>query len=396
MSTRRDEVAELLQCRELYRHFRESIFDGEQPPGTGGLRNYYAALIADLIAFVEAATSTDERPCVLMIKPNGEKDYLLSVTAHRYFKLVPTFIMIVAMLSKRYSYSEHIELFREACASLDISDPATIRDDNWHPVFFRHPSGMDGAATFNALCSFLRRNWTATGYKAQFRRRQKESRERSKDYQRYIDAWFTRLAKLIVLRIDLSYQPEHWETITFDDLNSDYERLENNARHNKIFRGWRGHITKVEYGLGKGLHMHMLFLFATEHQQAIRHVYLAQQIGEYWKTVVTKGRGAYWNCNADSKKYQRWGKLGIGPIHVEEDREKVRNLKSFVVDYLCKIDQFLRPKGIKGVQLIRRGNWPPHEPKKLGRKRKDRPIDSTAERIANVADLADAVDARGS
>ena len=77
----------------------------------------------------------------------------------------------------------------------------------------------------NALCSFLRRNWAATGYKAQYRRRQKETRQRSKDYQRYIDAWFTKLAKLIVLRIDLSYQPEHWGTISLDDLNADYERL---------------------------------------------------------------------------------------------------------------------------------------------------------------------------
>lgn len=147
----------------------------------------------------------------------------------------------------------------------------------------------------------------------------------------------------------------------------------------------------------KIFHMHMIFLFDTEHKQAIRHVYLAQQIGRYWKTVVTKGRGAYWNCNADTKNYQRWGKLGIGPIHAEEDREKIRNLKLFVVDdYLCKMDQFLRPKGIKGVQLIRRGNWPTPEPKKLGRKRKVRPNYPVAECTGNMANLADAVDALGS
>ncbi len=74
MSIRRDEVVELAHCRELYRQFSESIFDGKQPRDAGGLRKLYAGLMADLIAFVEAATSTDERPCVLMIKPNGEKD----------------------------------------------------------------------------------------------------------------------------------------------------------------------------------------------------------------------------------------------------------------------------------------------------------------------------------
>lgn len=86
--------------------------------------------MADLITFVEAATSTDERPCVLMIQAEWRKDYLLSTLARRYFKRIPTFIRIIAMLSKRYSYSEHIELFREACASLDLSN---IQDDNWHP-----------------------------------------------------------------------------------------------------------------------------------------------------------------------------------------------------------------------------------------------------------------------
>jgi hypothetical protein len=311
--------------------------------------------------------------------------------ASRYFKRIPIFIKIISLLSRHYSYSEHTEIFREACVALGLDDPATIREDNWHPATFLHHSGMDGAATFNALCDLLRRDWTAAGYKAQFQRRRQETQDRSKEYRRYIDAWFNKLATLIVLRIDLSYQPEHWATTTLDNLNTDFEHFYNNARNNKIFRGWRGYIAKIEYGLGKGLHMHLIFLFDTEHRQAIRHAYLAQQIGEYWKKVVTKGRGAYWNCNAESKKYQAWGTLGIGPIHVSK-QELIRNFQFYVVDYLCKMDQFIRPKGIKGVQLIRRGNWPKAEPKKRGAPRKDRFASPVTKGIADMASLAEAVD----
>jgi hypothetical protein len=377
-----DEITELAYCRELYRQFKESLFGTGPVPRTGDLRTYYSSLMADLIAFVEAAASTDERPCILTIKPNGEKDYLISRQAYRHFKRIPVFILIISLLSRRYIYSEHIEVFREACAALGLA-PSTINDNNWHLMDFLHPAGMDGATTFNALHSFLRREWAAKGYKTRFQRRREESKKRSKDYQRYVDAWFAKLAKLIVLRIDLSYRPEYWETITLEDLNADYERLENNARHNKIFRGRRGHVAKIEYGLGKGLHMHVIFLFDTEHKQAIRHVYHAQQIGEYWKRVVTKGRGDYWNCNADTAKYQRWGKLGVGSLHVEEDHEKIRNLKLFVIDYLCKMDQFLRPTGTKSVQLIRRGNWPEPEPKKRGAPRKVRSASSVTKRNTN-------------
>lgn len=111
---------------------------------------------------------------------------------------------------------------------------------------------MDGAETFNALCSFLRRNWAATGYKRSI----DGDKKRPESAARTISA--TSMHGSRNLQGSLSCGSiwaisEHWETITFDDLNADYERLENNARHNKIFRGWRAHIAKIEYGLGKDI-----------------------------------------------------------------------------------------------------------------------------------------------
>lgn len=51
------------------------------------------------------------------------------------------------------------------------------------------------------------------------------------------------------------------------------------------------------------------------------------------------------------------GKCGAGPIHWSDG--KVRgNLLNNVVAYLCKLDQFIKPKFGGRVKLIRRGAFP--------------------------------------
>lgn len=389
-----DSPMELQFCRDLYRDFSASLFEGQEQPDSGDLRKWYAGLLADLAGFVEAAAATDERPFVPKIEPTGEKGYHPSSLASRYFKLVPMFLKIVAMLSDRYSYSEHIELFIETCTTLGFNDPSVIREDNWHPSRFALANGMNGAEVFNALHAMIRRDWSDKGYKTKFQKRRQESVERTKEYQGFVDAWFDKLATLIVFRVDLYYKKEHWEKISLDDLCADFDHLYNNFRCNKIFRGLRGYIAKIEYGLGKGFHMHVIFLFDTEHKNGIRHVHHAKLIGKYWVKAITKGRGEYWNCNAKAKEFDAKGILGIGPIHVS-DKAKRDNLSFRVVDYLCKMDQFIRPKGRESKHLIRHSKWPTPEPKKLGAPRKAPSNLPVITNIADTTELEEAVDALG-
>lgn len=391
MKPNQDEPTNLGMCRETYQRYADSLF---QDTGVIHLRKYYAARMADLAAFVEAVADTDDRPFVLKINQDGTQSYHATELANRYFKLIHEFVRLISILPTCYSYSEHIEIFREACAALALNDPSLIREDNWHPLAFSHPSGMDGAMCFNALCALLRRDWSAKGYKPTFQRRVLETRNRTKEYCSYIDQWFAKLVTLIVLRIDLSYLPDLWETITLDDLRADFEHLYNNARNNKIYRGWRGYIAKIEYGLGKGFHMHLILLFDTQHKQALRHIHLAKLIGEYWKNVVTKGRGQYWNCNANSNKYDAWGKLGIGLVDAR-DTKKLDNLKEHVISYLCKMDQFIRPLGVQEAQLIRRGERPKPEAKKRGAPRRRTMPTSQGRKRPEITGFAEAVDALG-
>lgn len=63
------------------------------------------------------------------------------------------------------------------------------------------------------------------------------------------------------------------------------------------------------------------------------------------------------------------GILGVGPIHAT-DFEARDNLSTRVVDYLCKMDQYIRPKLSDPKHLIRCGAWPKPKPKKRGAPRR--------------------------
>ena len=179
----------------------------------------------------------------------------------------------------------------------------------------------------------------------------------------YIDRLFSHHSKLLVLRVDLSYQKDC--QVSFETLEADLKRFHNNRRHNALLNEMIGYVTKIEYGIDKKLHVHGLFIFnGNKHQQDIN---IAQYIGEYWSGVITAGNGTYWNCNANKKSYVN---LGIGEIHYR-DAEKRENLNDSMA-YLCK----------KGMQIIKPHNAPMT---KLLRKGQCKLADSTKGRPRNEA-----------
>lgn len=92
------------------------------------------------------------------------------------------------------------------------------------------------------------------------------------------------------------------------------------------------YILKIEYGLQKGYHAHLLLLLnGHRHQQDIS---IAQQLGEEWSNDITQGTGAYWNCNAHKNHYQD---NAMGMIHRKDDIKR-GFLKSKVLTYLVKHD----------------------------------------------------------
>ncbi|ATM96793.1 Protein of uncharacterised function (DUF3296) [Yersinia frederiksenii] len=151
----------------------------------------------------------------------------------------------------------------------------------------------------------------------------------------YIDNLFDRYAKLLVVRVDLSYQRAANKQITATLARQHRERLFRNMKSNRLFEHAVGYIWKLEFGEYKGFHYHMIFFF--DGAKVREDVTLARLIGEYWRDSITEGTGLYFNCNARKADYRI---NGIGLVSHADNamREGLRR----AVTYLTKVDTFAR------------------------------------------------------
>lgn len=346
-------------AKEVFCTNRDSLFDGQEAPDErGGRRRLLATLMASIHSLVQEAAATSERPFVPRLERDGRVAYDRTAWAQRYFGRFPMLIQIIRALSPKFSYSEPVELFRAACAELELDRMDNFPDLTWRPEAPFRSRTMSNAECFNALHAIIRRDWASKGYKAKYQRRKRIIETRTKEYLQFAtNCLGIPPRRSMVLRLDFYYRPEHQRHVTIRQINADFEHLYNNFRCNTLFEGLQGYITKLEYGVEKGLHMHVILIFDARHKNPIRHVYHAKEIGKYWVNVITKGRGTYWNCNDEAARYEVLGIRGVGPIE-PKDWQTRENFLNRVVGYLCKEEQFIRPAGLNGVRLMRCGRPP--------------------------------------
>ncbi|MDX8128018.1 inovirus-type Gp2 protein [Methylomonas sp. OY6] len=183
---------------------------------------------------------------------------------------------------------------------------------------------------------------------------------------RYIDSLFEHYSRLVVIRLDLH---EDGPIMSRDDIEKkywqakyDFNHLLNNAKMNSLFDDMVGYIWSLEYGPERGYHYHLVLFF--DGSQVRDDVYLAWQIGEYWHSIITNGRGSYWNCNVNKEDYHY---LGIGMIHYS-DVEKINNLKQAAA-YLIKVDHYVRMLTPDNGRTFGRGEILPPRTSTVGRPR---------------------------
>lgn len=160
-----------------------------------------------------------------------------------------------------------------------------------------------------------------------------------------VDEAFVFSSKVLVIRLDLGYakgahplppckKNDEDQLETHIDLDIFLAHLEKFLGiMNKIYGEYKlSHILKIEYGLQKGYHAHLLLLLnGRQHQQDIS---IARRLGEKWASEITQGKGTYWNCSANKGRYRH---KAIGMIHRSENI-KINLLKSQVLTYLVKHD----------------------------------------------------------
>jgi hypothetical protein len=219
-------------------------------------------------------------------------------------------------------------------------------------------------AELSAFLQDLVQRLSAPAFRLQVNQQQSQMNRTYRAMCEYVDALFATHARLVVIRLDFSYQQE--ADVGLDQLERDLKRFYDSTAYVPLFNHMVGHILKIEYGLEKGLHVHGLLFFDGSKRKGSSDVYLAKQIGQHWSDTIVGAQGRYWNCHDDKAHYTRLGLLGIGDIHYS-DATEIQNLKR-IVEYLCKRGQFIKPIDTPKTRLVRKGNTPKKNPAGAPRK----------------------------
>ncbi|WP_165904658.1 inovirus-type Gp2 protein [Pseudomonas sp. JUb52] len=227
----------------------------------------------------------------------------------------------------------------------------------------------------NDLVSELRCELSSADFKSILKRFKRASLKRTKGLERYIDDLFQQHARMLVLRIDLSYEGGYLSgRLDFDSdisaVKRHWSKMQTDLHKGKPVSGLLGFVCKLEYGHLKGFHFHLLLFYSgSEHRQDGG---LARMIGEHWKNSVTEGRGRFYNCNANKQRYKN---VGIGMISYDQS-DRIDVLKNKVGAYLTKVDYWVRLSPSVG-RSFSKGNSPKLSATKRGRKRSDGQIPRT-------------------
>lgn len=151
----------------------------------------------------------------------------------------------------------------------------------------------------------------------------------------YINKLFRLHSKLLVVRVDVHYGDEIKDTMTIEEAIDDRDAYLRAVK--RRYRNLLGYVWKLEYGVARGYHYHIAFIFNGNKVQG--DISLGRKLGEEWKSLSREPR-TYYNCNADRKKYEEWGAYGIGMVH-HDDLEKRHLLLHNALSYLLKFDEAL-------------------------------------------------------
>ncbi|MET3702156.1 inovirus-type Gp2 protein [Citrobacter sp. UYEF32] len=199
-------------------------------------------------------------------------------------------------------------------------------------------AGTDQVTTaemLNKLTQDYRHATNTSEFKQEYRKHKRASVKNLKGVQNYIRHLQSRHARLLVLRVDLSWASEYASDITANMAREHRQKLFLDMKKNPIFRHVLGTVWKLEYGPYRKFHYHVLFFLNGDKAQ--QDVNIARAFGECWKTTITAGKGIYYNCNAHKERYD---KCGLGKVHRDDANAQEGLLRA--VEYITKIDACAR------------------------------------------------------
>lgn len=322
-------------------------------------RDYCDKVWTWITKFCEELLNDDIKLLVPSIARGGFQSYDFSPLANRFYFHIPEMIELASLLSDRNIYDEYTELFLSCCTEMGLSSNGLLKNKElWYVKLYEDSLNEERIACANLvnnMAEYIRREGRLRKSREKNQDRKREAKRSIKANAKYFNTLSRIYPKLIAIRVDLFYRQMVGIPPNLEDLNRHLEIMLANSRSNKtVFGGKVGHLAKIEYGVRKGPHLHLVIFFDGAERDFRRHWNLANAIGEYWKDVITKGQGDYYNCHTDYPLFEMRGVCGIGLLH-RDDEQRKSNFRRYVLMYLCKLNSFAKPRNFPGMRLIRRG-----------------------------------------
>ncbi|MGU5760648.1 YagK/YfjJ domain-containing protein [Aeromonas hydrophila] len=150
----------------------------------------------------------------------------------------------------------------------------------------------------------------------------------------YVSSLFNTYARLLVLRIDLSYKSEDGKLISLEEVVAHRNALLNNARKDSLAKSWVGYAWRLEFAPKTGYHYHLVvFLDGSKYKSEYTH---SENIRQEWKKI-TEGKGRAYLCNLKTQQYRF---IGIGMVDYHDVSKRGYLIKALA--YLTKADKIAK------------------------------------------------------
>jgi hypothetical protein len=351
MTEMKDENNTELKIREIYNWiddnstYIETDSSGNTTSKIDDIFHGYIVALIRIEELVAEILATDEPAFVMQERLFERNDIkiikkrLLELALARHFKSV---IKLFERYTAYYKSSANVELFFDCCFKLELN-----KEHFNNPQANTSRQGKLAYELFNDLINLIRIKSREAEFRGVINDRENRANRNYKSAAEFVTGLFVR--RLLVLRVDFAYIPKYANTISAEVAKADLAHFIYNFRHNKkLSEHLEGYLWKWEFTPLKKMHCHLLFFYNGAYVR--NDAYWGNLIGEYWRDVITQGRGMYYNGNTkeNKDKFEKLGILGIGmidPIHddPEKDTGKAKRdiLINKIVKYILKSSQYL-------------------------------------------------------
>lgn len=241
---------------------------------------------------------------------------------------------------------------------IEVGESAELFDQVWYVQYDVGANAIALVALLNSYVEKVRLAADSKKFKTEVRNFERSSNENFLQFNRYIDAHFTKRSRLLFVRLDLGYKDSYLTGIERDvetvyhRIKQDWAKLHKDLTRKILRTGLCGYVWKLEFGLSKSFHLHVLLILNSSMFRG--DVTIAKIVGDHWNNTITTGDGTYFNCNA-KKEHFRF--CGIGQIG-RDDFVGRENLSNRVGMYLTKPDYVVALKAPDGGRTFSKGIFP--------------------------------------